>query len=355
MKTIEFDYDLPAELIAQTPVEPRDSARLMVLDRKSGALHHRVFRDIGDLLNPGDMLVLNNTRVLPARLLGRKRGTGGRVELLLLEQRGQARWLALVGGRRVRIGTVVELLDRAGRASGIRGEVLAAFPDGQREVEFNQPADEWLSQLGHAPLPPYIHNYAGDPERYQTVYARRDGSAAAPTAGLHFTPELLLALRDRGIKIGYVTLHIGLDTFRPITVDELSLHPMHSEWASLDLGTARQINDTRLSGGRIVAVGSTAVRTLETAARAQNSSECREDVCGWSSASAFEGPTDLFIAPGHRFRAVDAMVSNFHLPKSTLIVMVAAFAGLEMIQQAYGEAMAHNYRFYSFGDAMLLL
>jgi S-adenosylmethionine:tRNA ribosyltransferase-isomerase len=356
MRTEEFDYELAPERIAQEPVEPRDSAKLMVLDRVTGAIEHRIFRDIGDYLRPGDLLVLNDTRVIPARLYGHKAGTGGRVEILLLEPVEPRTWWTLVGGRRVREGTRLEIEGaEEDTTAGVEAVVREAGEDGQRLVEFNRPVRDWIEALGHTPLPPYIHGYTGDPERYQTVYARREGSVAAPTAGLHFTPELLLALRDQGVGITYVTLRIGLDTFKPIGEEEITAHPMHSEWAELSPTTARQINETKLAGGRVVAAGTTAVRTLETAALRANPEDCDDGACGWNTVSAFAGPTDLYITPGYRFRAVDVLLTNFHLPRSTLIVLVSAFAGLETIRRAYQAAIEHDYRFYSFGDAMLIL
>jgi S-adenosylmethionine:tRNA ribosyltransferase-isomerase len=356
MRTDEFDYDLPAERIAQQPAEPRDSAKLMVLDRATGAIEHRIFREIGEYLRPGDVLVLNDTRVIPARLYARKARTGGRVEILLLEPVSPEAWWALVGGRRVREGTRLEIAGEADEEpTGIKAVVREAGPDGQRLVEFDRPVRGWLMALGHVPLPPYIHGYTGDPERYQTVYARREGSVAAPTSGLHFTPELLLALREQGVGLATVTLRIGLDTFKPISEPEIAAHPMHSEWAELSAATARQINEAKLEGGRMVAVGTTVVRTLETAALRANPAACDEGACAWNTVGAFVGPTDLYITPGYRFRAVDVLLTNFHLPRSTLLVLVSAFAGLETIRRAYREAMEHDYRFYSFGDAMLIL
>jgi S-adenosylmethionine:tRNA ribosyltransferase-isomerase len=352
MRTDEFDYPLPPERIAQEPAEPRDSARLLVLNRATGAIDHRLFREIGDYLRPGDLLILNDTRVIPARIYAQKAGTGGRVEILLLEPVEPQTWWALVGGKRVREGTRLELGEES---ILVEANIRRTGADGQRLVEFSRPVHDWLDKLGHAPLPPYIHGYTGDPERYQTVYARREGSVAAPTAGMHFTPELLLELRDQGIQISYVTLRIGLDTFKPISVKEITEHPMHSEWAELSANTARQINETRLAGGRVVAVGTTAVRTLETAAIRANPDACDGDVCGWNTVNAFAGPTKLYITPGYRFRTVDVLLTNFHLPRSTLIVLVSAFAGIGSIRQAYKAAIERDYRFYSFGDAMLIL
>ncbi len=355
MKTSDFDYHLPRELIAQTPAEPRDSSRLMVLDRATGRIEHRIFHEIVNYFLPGDLLVLNNSRVVPARLFARKAGTGGRVELLLLEQQSPARWRALVGGRRVREGTRLDVVNPAGEPTDIQVTVEETGMEGQRTIRFSRPTGEWLPLVGQMPLPPYIQHYTGDPERYQTVYARPEGSAAAPTAGLHFTPELLLALRNQGVQLAYATLRIGLDTFKPIDETDIHAHTIHTEWAQLTPETARQINKTKLAGRRVIAVGTTAVRTLETAALRANPAGCSGDECGWATVAAFEGPTDLFITPGFQFRAVDALITNFHLPRSTLIVLVSAFAGLEQTKVAYTAAIDLRYRFYSFGDAMLIL
>ncbi len=331
---------------------PRDSSRLMVLDRETGRVEHCVFRGVGSYLRAGDLLVLNDTRVIHARLYAKKTGTGGRVEILLLEQKGSLSWLALVGGSRVRTGTSLELLDKEGQASGVQAKIRRESAGAQRIVEFDRPSDQWLWELGHLPLPPYIRGYSGDPERYQTVFSRHEGSAAATTAGLHYTPDLLENLRAMGVSIGYVTLRIGLDTFKPITEQDISQHPIHTEWARLNTETARQVNETKLAGGRVVAVGTTVVRVLETAALRM---VCGDSGPGERPCCAFEGPTDLYITPGFRFRAVDAMVTNFHLPRSTLLVLVAAFAGLHQVKDAYRIAIDHRYRFYSFGDAMLIL
>jgi len=360
MKTAEFDYHLPAELIAQTPIEPRDAARLMVVERASGQIAHRSFRDILELLRPGDILVVNDSRVMAGRLLARK-PSGGQVELLLLRRLDERRWEALVGGRRVRPGSRLQLLAE-GRPTEVR--VLEALGEARRVIEFDRATDDgWLEQVGQVPLPPYIHVPLADRERYQTVYSRETGSAAAPTAGLHFTPELLLSLRARGVHIEYVTLHIGLDTFKPVTAEEVAQHTLHSEWASLSPEAARRINEARLAGGRVVAVGTTAVRTLETAAlrsagvagSLRAASQLEVDVCPWRPVVAFESPTDLFIYPGFRFRVVDALLTNFHLPRSSLLMLVSAFAGQELIRRAYQAAIKQRYRFYSFGDAMLIL
>ena len=366
MKVSDFDYDLPPELIAQQPVEPRDAGRLLVLNRVTGSIDHRLFRDLLDLLRPGDVLVANDTRVIPARLFAHK-PTGGRVELLLLAEDEGGTWRALVGGRNVAVGLALTLLDHAGIETDIRAEVVAVGDNAARLLRFNEPVGAWLEALGYPPLPPYIHESLADPERYQTIYARPAGSAAAPTAGLHFTPDLLLALRERGVLFETVTLHVGLDTFKPVTVEEVTDHVIHSEWARLTADAARRINEAALAGGRIVAVGTTTARVLETAAlrsagisgplrtiSARDASGETADVCPWRPVAAFEGATDLFIHPGYRFRAVDALLTNFHLPRSSLLMLVSALAGREAVLAAYRVAVAERYRFFSFGDAMLI-
>jgi S-adenosylmethionine:tRNA ribosyltransferase-isomerase len=348
MDTRDFDYELPPDRIAQTPIEPRDAARLMVLHRTDERTEHRVFRAIGDYLGPGDLLILNDTRVIPARLFGSKTPTGGRVELLLLRPRTPTVWEALVKGS-VRVGTRIEI-----EKDGLTGEVIEAGETSERVIAFERPVSSVLGDLGAIPLPPYIHTPLQDPERYQTIYARSEGAVAAPTAGLHFTPELMLRLREGGVGFAYVTLHIGLDTFRPVTDARVEAHRIHSEWARLPVETAEAINRTKLSGGRVVAVGTTAVRTLETAAR-RGLLQNEDDACPWRPVAAFEGQTDLFIFPAFHFRAVDALITNFHLPRSTLIMLVSAFAGRAFVLRAYQEAIHEGYRFYSFGDAMLIL
>jgi S-adenosylmethionine:tRNA ribosyltransferase-isomerase len=359
LKTEEFNYSLPADLIAQTPIEPRDASRLMVVDRASGEIAHRQFRDLLDYLHPGDILVANDSRVIPARLFGRK-ATGGRVEILLLRQLAARRWEVLVGGKRVRADSELHV-----EKSGVQvtARVLEELGEARRIVEFDQPITPLLRKLGEIPLPPYIHEPLANPERYQTVFGRIEGSAAASTAGLHFTPEMLLALRERGVILTFVTLHIGLDTFKPVTAEYVANHAIHSEWAVLSPEVAQQINQAKLAGGRLVAVGTTAVRTLETAAlrsagvngSLRQASQLQVDLCPWRPVAAFEGPTDLFIYPGFRFRAVDVLLTNFHLPKSSLLMLVSAFAGRDLIQRAYQTAIAERYRFFSFGDAMLIL
>jgi S-adenosylmethionine:tRNA ribosyltransferase-isomerase len=383
MNIAEFDYDLPKDRIAQTPLEPRDSSRLLVLHRDTGALEDRVFRDIGEYLRPGDLLVANQSRVLPARLQGIKAGTGGRVELLLLAIRGDIGpdcWEALVRpGRSIRDGLRIIFGD--GR---LRAEVLCRTPSGERIIRLSAPDGDVaaaIRQLGSVPLPPYITSPLADAERYQTVYARRPGSAAAPTAGLHFTRSLLRQLQERSIDTAFVTLHIGLDTFRPISVDRLDAHTMHSEEIEIDAETAARINAVHSAGGRIVAVGTTAVRTLESVAElvatgdiageSRTTDESRgaggpEKIRSGGPGSGahipedmlvvpYLGRTSLFLRPGSTFRAIDLMLTNFHLPRSTLLVLVSAFAGREHILHAYQEAVARGYRFYSFGDAMLII
>jgi S-adenosylmethionine:tRNA ribosyltransferase-isomerase len=356
VKTADFDYYLPAEQIAQTPAEPRDSARLLVLHRAEGRTEHRRFRDIGDYLEPGDVLVLNQTRVIPARLHGHKVPSGGQVELLLLRREGERTWRGIVGGKRVEEGT--RLIFNGDDQTTVEGTVIAVGDRAERVVRFDAPIGPLLASLGEIPLPPYIHEPLADPERYQTIYAREPGSAAAPTAGLHFTPDLLIGLTRRGIKLAYCTLHIGLDTFEPVRTDEIADHRMHSEPATLSSEDAHTINQAKLSGGRIVAVGTTSVRVLETAAlRSAGIDDPYApggDSCAWRPVVALDEPTDLFIQPGYRFRAVDALITNFHLPRSTLLMLVSALAGRELILSAYREAQQAGYRFYSFGDAMLI-
>ena len=336
MNTSDFDYNLPESLIAQTPVEPRDSSRLLVLHRSTGEIEHRVFRDIGGYLQAGDLLVLNRTRVIPARIYARKE-TGGRVELLLLRRRDELTWEALVGGKGLRVGKSLRVED------GPPAEVIELLHGAERLIRFSEPIEPYFSRVGNVPLPPYIHEKLSDPERYQTVYAREPGSAAAPTAGLHFTPRLLEGLQAKGITTAYVTLHVGLDTFAPVTEDDPQQHTIHTEWCELPQQTADLINRTKQARGRVIAVGTTSVRTLESAASLH------------SQVSSFRGPTSLYILPGYGFNVVDAMITNFHLPRSTLLMLVSAFAGRETILNTYQTAIQERYRFYSFGDAMLIL
>ena len=366
LKTSDFDYDLDPKRIAQTPLEPRDASRMMVVNRADGSINHRRFRDIGDCFSAGDLLIFNDTRVILARLFARKMvppgpgrsetREGGHVELLLLNRRENGHWHALVKGKRVREGTRLALLEPHGeRRAGVQATIVAEGERGERVITFEPPLDigMTLDRIGTVPLPPYIHTSLDDPERYQTVYSHHPGSAAAPTAGLHFTPELLLALRRQGVEFGFVTLHIGLDTFQPVAVEYVKNHSMHSEFVTLNLQTAQQINQARLAGRSVVAVGTTVARALESAAQKASCSD--EDTCAWQTVAAFEGPTELFIMPGHRFRVVDRLITNFHLPRSTLLMLVSAFAGLDLTRQAYQAAIESDYRFYSFGDAMFIL
>lgn len=339
MKTHDFYYDLPQELIAQTPLEQRDASRLMVLNRQTGEISHRHFHDILGYLNPGDCLVMNDSRVLPARLLGH-RPTGGMAEVLLLRDLGNKCWECLVKpGRKLQPGSTVIFGD---------GELTATVrdvqEDGNRVVEFHYEGIflEILERLGKMPLPPYIKAELADQERYQTVYSREVGSAAAPTAGLHFTKELLEEIRARGVKTAFVTLHVGLGTFRPVKADEITEHHMHSELCMMSAETADILNETRKNGGRIVCVGTTSCRTLESLV-GEDGTFC--------AASRW---TDIFIYPGYRFRAMDALITNFHLPESTLVMLVSAFAGREHVLHAYEEAVKERYRFFSFGDAMFI-
>ncbi len=386
MKTSLFDYELPSSFIAQQPAEPRDSSRLMVLHRADGRIEHRIFRDIGEYLEPGDLLVANNSRVIPARLHARKR-TGGKVEVFLLRQRDEAglEWECLVRGRGLGEGSTVTLEavheDHQGRESSnstptpgrsidvateLTATIVAILESGTRLVRFSQPIQPYLDQLGEIPLPPYITDYTGDRERYQTVYSMPEGSVAAPTAGLHFTPELLIALRQQGVGFDYVTLHVGLDTFRPVASEHIEDHKIHTEWATLSPETAKRINDVTLQGHRVVGVGTTTVRVLEWGATgAQGIDPYDTNACPWKRVAAFEGPVSLFIRPGYRFRATDVLITNFHLPRSSLLMMVSAFvaqahpddvdAGRRILLSAYEEAKRQGYRFFSFGDAMLIV
>jgi len=342
MKTSDFDYHLPPEFIAQAPTEPRDRSRLMVLCRSDGSMQHRRFFEIEELLREGDVLVFNDSRVLPARLIGRKEGTGGKVEILLLRRLSPGLWQTLVKpGRRVSLGTRIEFCAEPGSPDGIWGEVVEWGETGIRVIRFSD--EEALERVGSVPLPPYIHFPLKDPERYQTVYSRVMGSAAAPTAGLHFTTELLHRLEGKGIHLSFVTLHVGLDTFSPVRVEDPKNHPMHKEYCELPEKTAQKLNQAKAEGRRIICVGTTTVRVLEQAASRGGGIE------------AFQGWSDILILPGHRFRTLDGMITNFHLPRTTLLMLVSAFAGQELTQRAYQEAIRMGYRFYSFGDAMLIL
>ncbi|GJQ52769.1 MAG: tRNA preQ1(34) S-adenosylmethionine ribosyltransferase-isomerase QueA [Anaerolineaceae bacterium] len=351
MKTSDFDYNLPETSIAQTPAEPRDSSRLLVLHRGNGKLEHRIFRDVTDYFNAGDLLVLNQTRVIPARIFARKE-TGGRVELLLLRRRDEVTWEALVGGKGLRVGRVTQVEE------GPEVQIIEELNGSERLIKFSEPIEPYFSKVGNVPLPPYIHEKLDDPERYQTVYAKEPGSAAAPTAGLHFTPRLLEELQVKGVRVAYVTLHVGLDTFAPVNEDNPEEHKIHSEWCELTQETADAINETRTRGGKIIAVGTTSVRTLESAGSLQSpvsNSPGANSLISNSPISAFLGPTSLYILPGYQFKIVDAMITNFHLPKSTLLMLVSAFAGRERILETYKTAIQEGYRFYSFGDAMLIV
>ena len=340
MKTSDFYYDLPQELIAQTPIEKRDTSRLMTLDRVSGATGPHRFYDLPDYLNPGDCLILNNSRVLPARLVGQRLPGGGICEVLLLNDRGDKVWECLVRpGRKLRKGT------RLSFGNGeLTAEIVEQLEEGGRLIRFDYEGIflETLERLGKMPLPPYIKEELQDQERYQTVYSKVLGSAAAPTAGLHFTPELLEKIRAKGVKIGYVTLHVGLGTFRPVKEDTIEDHPMHSEYCTIPQETADLINETRKGGGRCICVGTTSCRTLESWAAEDGHMEAKS---GW---------TDIYIYPGYRFKVMDGLVTNFHLPESTLIMLVSAFAGREHVLAAYEEAVREKYRFFSFGDAMFI-
>jgi len=346
LKTSSFDYHLLESSIAQTPAEPRDSSRLLVLHRGTGIMEHKIFHDILDYLKSNDLLVLNRTRVIPARIFAKKE-TGGQVELLLLRRRDELTWEALVGGKGLRVGKLVYV------ENGPQAEIMEILEGSERLIKFSEPIEPYFPKVGHVPLPPYIHEKLKDPERYQTVYSRDVGSAAAPTAGLHFTTQLLDGLKEKGVKIAYVTLHVGLDTFAPVTEEDPEEHKIHTEWCELPQETADLINQTKQNGGRVIAVGTTSVRTLESAASVNRKSEI-VNTDHRSLITAFTGPTSIFILPGYQFKIVDALITNFHLPKSTLIMLVSAFAGRERILSAYEIAIKEGYRFYSFGDAMFI-
>lgn len=340
MKTSDFYYELPQELIAQDPLEDRSASRLMTLDKTTGRVGHHVFREIVDFLTPQDCLVLNNTKVIPARLFGSRVETEAKIEVLLLKRKEHDIWETLVKpGKKCKIGTRISFGEGL-----LTGEVVDVVEDGNRLIQFTYEGifEEILDQLGQMPLPPYITHQLKDKNRYQTVYAKHDGSAAAPTAGLHFTPQLLEQIRDKGVKIAEVTLHVGLGTFRPVKVEDVTKHHMHSEFYIIEESQAKLINDTKQAGGRIVSVGTTSCRTLESAS----------DENGILKAGS--GWTDIFIYPGYRFKMVDALITNFHLPESTLVMLVSALAGKDHIMAAYEEAVRERYRFFSFGDAMFI-
>ena len=341
MDVKDFYFDLPQELIAQDPLEDRSSSRLLVLDKETGAVEHRVFRDIVSYLRKGDCLVINDTKVIPARLYGVKEGTQAKIEVLLLKRRADDVWEVLVKpGRKARPGAVIQFGEGL-----LTGKVIDVVEEGNRLIQFSYQGifEEILDQLGQMPLPPYITHQLKDKNRYQTVYAKHEGSAAAPTAGLHFTEELLKQIEEKGVKIAHVTLHVGLGTFRPVKVDNVQDHHMHSEFYIVEEEEAKKINDTKKAGGRVICVGTTSCRTLESATG--------ED----GVLKAGSGWTDIFIYPGYRFKILDALITNFHLPESTLVMLVSALAGREHILHAYEEAIKERYRFFSFGDAMLIL
>ena len=340
MKTSDFYYDLPEELIAQTPVEPRNSSRLMVLPRNGGKIEHKHFYDLPEFLKPGDCLVLNNTRVLPARLYGTREDTGAVVEFVLLRQHGNKLWECLAGpGKKAKTGYKFKFSDK------LTATVTDVLEDGNRMIEFACEGDFFavLDEVGQMPLPPYIKEKLKDKERYQTVYSKDAGSAAAPTAGLHFTKEMLESIKAMGVNIAYVTLHVGLGTFRPVKVEDVTQHKMHTEHYYIPEEAAKTINETRKNGGRVICVGTTSCRTVESCAKKYGEiKEC-------------SGDTDIFIYPGFEFKCMDGLITNFHLPESTLIMLVSAFAGYDNVMNAYNTAVKERYRFFSFGDAMLIL
>ena len=340
MKRTDFYYELPEELIAQDPLADRESSRLLVLDRESGVISHRVFREITDYLHEGDCLVINDTKVIPARLFGIKKDTGAKIEILLLKRRENVIWETLVRpGKKCRPGTVIEFGEGL-----LSGTVVETVDDGNRLIRFSYKGifEEILDQLGQMPLPPYITHQLKDKNRYQTVYARHEGSAAAPTAGLHFTQELLDEIEGMGVKIAHVTLHVGLGTFRPVKVENVQDHHMHSEFYIVEESEAKKVNDTKAAGGRVICVGTTSCRTVESASTDDGILQAKT---GW---------TEIFIYPGYRFKVLDALITNFHLPESTLVMLVSALAGRGHILDAYKEAVKERYRFFSFGDAMFI-
>ena len=340
MNVRDFDFDLPQELIAQDPLEDRSASRLLVLDKHTGEIEHRHFKDILDYLNKGDCLVINDTKVIPARLFGVKEGTEAKIEILLLKRRENDIWETLVKpGKKAKVGTVISFGEGL-----LKGTVIDVVEEGNRLIQFSYEGifEEILDQLGQMPLPPYITHQLQDKNRYQTVYAKNEGSAAAPTAGLHFTKELLKKIQEKGVEIAHVTLHVGLGTFRPVKVDEIEAHHMHSEFYIVEEEEAKKVNDAKRNGGRIVCVGTTSCRTVESAST--------ED----GILKAGSGWTEIFIYPGYRFKILDCLITNFHLPESTLIMLVSALAGRDHVLHAYEEAVRERYRFFSFGDAMFL-
>ena len=340
MDVKDFYFDLPEELIAQDPLKDRSSSRLLVLDRDTGEVQHRVFRDIVEYLRPGDCLVINDTKVIPARLFGIKKDTGAKIEILLLKRRENDIWETLVRpGKKCRPGTVIEFGEGL-----LSGTVVETVDDGNRLIRFSYKGifEEILDQLGQMPLPPYITHELKDKNRYQTVYAKHEGSAAAPTAGLHFTNELLKQIEEMGVKVAHVTLHVGLGTFRPVKVENVLDHHMHSEFYVVEESEARKVNDTKAAGGRVICVGTTSCRTVESASTDAGILQAKT---GW---------TEIFIYPGYRFKVLDALITNFHLPESTLVMLVSALAGRGHILDAYKEAVKERYRFFSFGDAMFI-
>lgn len=354
MKTSDFYFELPQELIAQDPLEDRSSSRLLVLDKTTGQMRHRHFYDILDYLKEGDCLVLNNTKVIPARLYGTREGTGALIEILLLKRRENNIWETLVKpGKKAKPGTRILFGDGL-----LVGEVIDIVEEGNRLIQFTYEGvfEEILDRLGQMPLPPYITHELKDKNRYQTVYAKYEGSAAAPTAGLHFTPELLEQVRAKGIRIAEVTLHVGLGTFRPVKVEDVTQHHMHSEFYQVDEEAARIINETKASGGRVICVGTTSCRTIESAAMRLQEETANEAAAGTKEyLRPCSGWTEIFIYPGYEFKVLDGLITNFHLPESTLLMLVSALAGKGHIMAAYEEAVKERYRFFSFGDAMLIL
>lgn len=340
MKTSDFYYDLPEELIAQDPLEDRSSSRLLILDKKTGKTEHHIFKEIIDYLNPGDCLVINDTKVIPARLIGEKVGTGAKIEVLLLKRKEKDVWETLVKpGRKMKVGAQVSF-----GGGLLTGEVIDVVEEGNRLIKFHYEGifEEVLDQLGEMPLPPYITHQLKDRNRYNTVYAKNEGSAAAPTAGLHFTPELLDAIQKKGVDIARVTLHVGLGTFRPVKVEDVTEHHMHSEFYQVDEEAAEKINRAKDGAGRVICVGTTSCRTIESAA---DETGHLKPCSGW---------TEIFIYPGYKFKMLDCLITNFHLPESTLIMLVSALAGKEHVMAAYEEAVKERYRFFSFGDAMFI-